>query len=157
MTAHAMLAHPTTGRIVALALLVGALAPWSGVCGQTAPPSQPQEAAPEEVPKEAAAAPQPADPNDGRCDACGGCVCVHKVCVPKPKEREIKKVCWSYRCEEFCIPGPSDQCGEQCRKDTCGCWWYDIWKPTWATMHTRKIPVKTEVTRKVPEIGRAHV
>ena len=166
MTAHPMTAHPETAhpetahpmtayitirhRLVVTMLALGALAPWSIAFGQQAPAPPPLAAAPEKIPKEAAAAPKPADSNDGRCDACGGCECVRKVCVPKPKEREIRKVCWSYKCEEFCIPGPSDLCGEKCQKDTCGCWWYDIWKPTWAAMHTRKIPVKTEVTRKVP-------
>ena len=95
---------------------------------------------------------KPADSNDGKCDACGSCVCVRKVCVPKPKEREIKKVCWSYKCEDFCIPGPSRYCGTKCGKDECGCWSYEVWKPTCAEIRTKKVPVKTEVTRKVPGV-----
>jgi hypothetical protein len=93
-----------------------------------------------------------ADPRDGRCDQCGGCAGVLKVCVPKPKEREIKKTCWSYKCEDFCIPGPSEYCGRKCGKDECGSWSYDIWKATCAAVRTKKVPVKTEVIRKVPGV-----
>jgi len=90
---------------------------------------------------------------DGRCDLCGSCACVRTVCVPTPKEREIKKTCWSYKCEDVCIPGPSEYCGRKCGKpDECGCWTYDVWKPTCAEVRTKKVPVKTEVTRKVPGV-----
>ena len=92
---------------------------------------------------------EPAAP-DGKCDKCGGCVCVRKVCVPKPKEKEISKICWSYKCEEFCVPGRSEYCGKKCGKDECGCWSYDVWKPTCAEVRTKNVPVKTEVKRKVP-------
>ena len=92
---------------------------------------------------------EPAAP-DGKCDTCGSCVCVRKVCVPKPKEKEISKICWSYKCEEFCVPGRSEYCGKKCGKDECGCWSHDVWKPTCAEVRTKKVPIKTEVKRKVP-------
>lgn len=92
------------------------------------------------------------DNNDGRCDICGSCTGVRKACMPKPKKREIKKVCWSYKCEDFCVPGPSEYCGQKCGKDECGCWSYGIWKPTCAEIRTKKVPVKTEVKRKVPGV-----
>jgi len=87
---------------------------------------------------------------DGRCDLCGSGVGVCKVCVPKPKEKEIIKICWSYKCEDFCVPGPSEYCGKKCNKDECGHWSSNVWKPTCAEVRTKHVPVKTEVKRKVP-------
>jgi hypothetical protein len=87
---------------------------------------------------------------DGHCDRCGSCQSVRSVCVAVPVEREKTKICWSYRCEQICIPGPSIFCGETCECDECGPWWKQWWKPTCAHMITRRVPVKTEVTRKVP-------
>jgi len=92
------------------------------------------------------------DPSDGRCDRCDGCVCVHRVCVAKRTEKEIVKVCWSYKCEDFCIPGPSIYCGEKCSHDTCGSWTHSIWKPTCAEVRTKRVPVKNVVKRKVPGV-----
>jgi len=91
-------------------------------------------------------------PSDGRCDRCDGCLCVHRVCVAKRKEKEIVKVCWSYKCEDFCIPGPSIYCGEKSAHDTCGCWTHSIWKPTCAEVRTKRVPVKNVVKRKVPGV-----
>ena len=130
-------------------LLVGgmlfAAAAWSARADTVVPavPLAPEPAA--EVPPAA-----PADPNDGRCDRCGSCQSVRSVCVPVPVEREKKKICWSYRCEDICIPGPSILCGEKCACDECGPWWTQIWKPTCAHVITKHVPVKTEVVRKVP-------
>lgn len=89
---------------------------------------------------------------DGVCDHCGRCACVRKVCVPKMTEKEIVKVCWDYKCEDICIPGPSTKCGVQCGQDECGCWSHEIWKPSCARVKTRRVPVKTEVRRKVPAV-----
>lgn len=91
-------------------------------------------------------------PSDGRCDRCDGCMCVHRVCVAKRTEKEIVKVCWGYKCEDFCIPGPSIYCGEKCSHDTCGCWTHSIWKPTCAEVRTKRVPVKNVVKRKVPGV-----
>ncbi|MBL9123844.1 MAG: hypothetical protein JNG90_09445 [Planctomycetaceae bacterium] len=89
---------------------------------------------------------------DGICARCGCHACLQKVCVPKLTEREITKVCWDYKCEDVCIPGPSVKCGVQCQQDDCGCWSHEIWKPTCACVKTRRVPVKTEVKRKVPSV-----
>lgn len=89
---------------------------------------------------------------DGRCDRCGSCEGVWRVCVPVPVEREETKVCWTYRREEVCIPGPSRYCGKTCEHDACGCWWKEIWKPTCARVIPKHVPVKREVTRKVPGV-----
>jgi len=89
---------------------------------------------------------------DGRCDRCGSCEGVRRVCLPVPVEREETKVCWTYRREEVCIPGPSQYCGKTCEHDACGCWWKEIWKPTCARVIPKHVPVKREVTRKVPGV-----
>jgi hypothetical protein len=91
-------------------------------------------------------------PPDGRCDLCGGCECVLKVCLPKLTEKEIKKVCWDAKCEDFCVPGPSIWCGQKCQKDDCGCWSHEVWKPTCAEVRTRVVPVRKETKRKVPAV-----
>ena len=93
-----------------------------------------------------------APPPDGRCDLCGSCDCVRKVCVPKMIEKEIKKVCWDAKCEDFCIPGPSVWCGKVCKTDDCGCWTHHLWKPTCGEVKTRVVPVRKETTRKVPAV-----
>jgi hypothetical protein len=87
---------------------------------------------------------------DGHCDRCGSCRCIRKVAVPKPVEREEKKVCWDAKCEDVVIPGPSCLCGQRHGRDACGCFWYQLWKPTWAEVITKTVPVRREVTRKVP-------
>lgn len=92
------------------------------------------------------------DPADGRCDHCDGCSCVRRVCVAKQTEKTVTKVCWSYKCEEFCIPGPSIYCGEKCHHDTCGHWTHSLWKPTCAEVRTKRVPVKNEVKRTVPSV-----
>lgn len=135
-------------EVAALILIAGGLAVDATAFGQTAPLPPPKSS----MPAEPGATKKTPDNNDGRCDLCGSCSCVRKVCVPKPKEREIKKVCWSYKCEDFCIPGPSQYCGKKCGKDECGCWSYDVWKPTCAHVRTKKVPVRTEVKRKVPGV-----
>jgi hypothetical protein len=88
---------------------------------------------------------------DGCCDLCGCNCCVQKFCVCKKIEKEITKTCWDVKCEDVCIPGCSECCGEVCKQDECGCWSFKLWKPACATcIKTRHIPVKTEVKRKVP-------
>jgi len=89
---------------------------------------------------------------EGTCDRCGCSCCPRRVCVPKIVEKEITKVCWDVKCEDICIPGPSKKCGTKCAHDECGCYTYDVWQPTCARVKTRRVPVKTEVKRKVPRI-----
>jgi|GEM_PF-1998268 len=84
------------------------------------------------------------------CSQCGCCSCLRKVCVCKPIEKEITKTCWDVKCEDVCVPGCSELCCEKCQQDKCGCWTYNIWKPSCVKIKTRHIPVKTEVKRKVP-------
>jgi len=92
-----------------------------------------------------------ASAGEGCCDLCGRNCCVQKFCVCKKIEKEITKTCWDVKCEDVCIPGCSECCGEVCKQDECGCWSFKLWKPACATsIKTRHIPVKTEVKRKVP-------
>lgn len=90
--------------------------------------------------------------DDTRCDRCGCSACCRRVCVPKMVEREVTKVCWDYKCEDICIPGRSRFCETKCAEDQCGCWSYDVAEPTCARVKTRRVPVKTEVKRKVPAV-----
>jgi hypothetical protein len=64
---------------------------------------------------------------DGRCDRCGGCDRVQTTCVSRSNEKEVTKVCWDYRCEQVCIPGPSIFCGTLCQRNDCGCWACWLW------------------------------
>jgi len=89
---------------------------------------------------------------DGHCDRCGGCERVRTICVRQLTTKEVKKVCWGYRCEQVCIPGPSIFCGTRRHRDDCGCWTCWLWKPTCAEVITRRVPEKNEVTRKVPAV-----
>ena len=98
----------------------------------------------------ASAADAPA--RDGLCDRCGGSESVRTVCVKILMEKEVTKVCWGYRCEEVCIPGPSIFCGARHHRDDCGCWTCWLWKPTCAEVITRHVPVKKEVRRKMPAV-----
>jgi len=92
------------------------------------------------------------DAADGRCDVCGGCRCVARVCVPRMTQKEVTKVCWDAKCEQFCVPGPSLWCGRVCKRDDCGCWTHDLWKPTCAEVRTRVVPVRKETKRKVAAV-----
>jgi len=87
-----------------------------------------------------------------RCDRCGCSAACRSVCVPKMIEKEVVKVCWDYKCEEVCIPGRSCFCETRCAEDKCGCWTYDVAQPTCARVKTRRVPVRTEVKRKVPAV-----
>jgi hypothetical protein len=84
------------------------------------------------------------------CDHCGCHACCKRVCVCKPIEKEVVKICWEVKCEDVCVPGCSELCQECCKEDDCGRWYYGIWKPGCAKIKTRHIPVKKEVIRKVP-------
>ena len=90
------------------------------------------------------------DHRDGHCDRCGSCQCIRRVPVSKPAMIEKTKVCWDAKCEDVVVPGPSCLCGKHHGRDDCGCFWYQLWKPTWAKVITKTVPVKREVTRKVP-------
>lgn len=89
---------------------------------------------------------------ESTCDHCGCHACVRRVCVPKIVEKEVTKICWDVKCEDVCVPGPSKKICTKCQSDACGCYTFDVWQPTCAKVKTRRVPVKTEVKRKVPRI-----
>lgn len=131
--------------------LVGAVWCVTAVASTTVPNP------PEPIPTPAPAAPATsaaalATSPDGRCDRCGGCEQVRRMCVKARIEKEMTKVCWGYRCEQVCIPGPSVFRGTEHHRDDCGCWTCWLWKPTCAEVITRRVPVKQEVRRKVPSV-----
>ena len=90
------------------------------------------------------------DNRDGYCDRCSSCQCIRRVPVSKPVMKKKTKVCWDTKCEDVILPGPSCRCGKHHGRDDCGCFWYQLWKPTWAKVITKTVPVKREVTREVP-------
>ena len=55
-------------------------------------------------------------------DCCADCGCIaecRKVCRLVCEDREIEAVCWGCQCEDFCVPGPSTPCCQDCEK-ICG-------------------------------------
>jgi hypothetical protein len=86
------------------------------------------------------------------CARCGACRNLKKVCRAVPEVEEIEQICWSVKCEDFCVPGPSKRCGIVHECDQCGPWCRTIWQPTCACVRTRKVPVKTVVKRKIPKV-----
>ncbi len=90
------------------------------------------------------------DNRDGHCDHCGSCQQIRRVPVPKPVTIEKTKVCWEVKHEDVILPGPSCLCGKHHGRDDCGCFWYQLWKPTCAKVITKTVPVKREMIREVP-------
>jgi hypothetical protein len=79
---------------------------------------------------------------DGRCDRCGCCCECQKVCRVVCEMKEHDKVCYSCKCEDFCVPGRSEQCGD------CNCKDHQV--PTAAYVKTKRQLVKTVVKEKKP-------
>ncbi|MBX3413754.1 MAG: hypothetical protein KF708_13770 [Pirellulales bacterium] len=102
-------------------------------------------------------------------DCCAHCGCrdgCQKVCRLVCEEKTIEITCWGYKCEDFCVPGPScPQC--KFREEVCGecdadaqkagvtpmrktfAWW--SWDPNpCGTIYTKKKLMKKIVKKKVP-------
>jgi hypothetical protein len=101
------------------------------------------------------------------CQRCGCQSQCQKVCRVVCEMKEVKEVCYSCKCEDFCVPGPSCKCGEVCECDPChasGCKCFDcllgrhhgkscrtVWQPSCeATLHTRNKLYKREIKKQVP-------
>lgn len=100
------------------------------------------------------------------CNQCGCQAQCRKSCRLVCEMKDVKRVCYSCKCEDFCVPGPSCRCGEVCECDPCssacgckclGCLFGDgkvcrtIWKPSCeARMFTRNKLYKYEISKKVP-------
>lgn len=76
---------------------------------------------------------------DGHCDHCGCCCECQKVCRVVCEMKETDKVVYSCKCEDFCVPGRSERCGDCCTEI-----------PTAAYVKTRRQLVKTIEKVKKP-------
>ena len=100
---------------------------------------------------------------DGTCARCG-CGACHQICRLVPQEKKVDVVCWGYKCEDFCLGGPSTpgckNCEEVCDfgdqgKTDAPCslgkrFVWTEWCPSWAKIHAKKKLMKRTVTKKVP-------
>lgn len=80
-------------------------------------------------------------------DGCAKCGCSHCKLVTRNVCEMKKETVWCYecKCEDFCIPGPSQLCGTRCVPNDCDCSRSHrefIWKPGCGTPRTRTILVK---------------
>lgn len=87
----------------------------------------------------------------GHCSHCGCCCECQKVCRMICETKEVKKITYSCKCEDFCVPGPSQKCDTGC----CNCGHCKdcrerMYIPTAAYIKTRKVPVKHEEVVKKP-------
>jgi hypothetical protein len=93
------------------------------------------------------------------CDHCGcDCGC-RKVCHLKLDKKKVTKVEYSCECEDFCVPCKSEcvghKCECECKPGLCGCMKEKccskpVYRPTGATVYTKKKLVKKEVSKEVP-------
>ena len=80
-------------------------------------------------------------------DCCSHCGCNHCKLVTRNVCEMKKETVWCYecKCEDFCVPGPSQLCGTRCVPNDCDCSRSHrefIWKPGCGTPRTRTILVK---------------
>lgn len=84
----------------------------------------------------------------GGCPHCG-CATVKKICRLKPDVKKEKKYVYSCECEDFCVPGRSEQCGFKWVCDENGHRHKEIvWKPTCARVRTKAKLLKKEVVHE---------
>ncbi len=108
--------------------------------------------------------------DDGCCQqCCQHCGCqgpCHKVCHVVCETKEVKETIYGCRCEDFCLPGKSCKCGEECECDPCKSqWsWFDfmtgnhdgttchaVWQPSCSgDVRTRTKLIKYTVIKRVP-------
>jgi hypothetical protein len=104
----------------------------------------------------------------GQC--CASCGCKNapeKTCRLVKTTKKIKVICYGCKSEDFCVPGRSQKCTTHCEDGacakSCGCktacscdqapkdsFKWTEWIPGCATMRTKKVLVKYEVTKEVP-------
>ena len=100
-------------------------------------------------------------------DCCARCGCndrCDKICRLVREEKKVDIICWGAKCEDFCVPGPSERgcrhCEEVCQSCDKPCddkepygasktfVWTD-WIPGCASVHTKKKLMQKIVTKKV--------
>jgi hypothetical protein len=86
----------------------------------------------------------------GCCSICGGTECVKAYCRPDCEQKTVKETHYHVECEDFCPPGPSQRCGDECCGDGCKSWVHKIWKVSCGHVRTRKKLVKYETEKQVP-------
>jgi hypothetical protein len=103
----------------------------------------------------------------------GDCCCAHcgcdqpcqKVCRLVCEEKKVEIVCWGCKCEDFCLPKPSEPGCKHCEMvcgacdEPCDCTkpyaepkrfvWFD-WTPGCAKIHTKKKLMQKKETKTVP-------
>lgn len=99
------------------------------------------------------------------------CVCAHcgcytecdKICRLVEEEKKLTVTCWGGKCEDFCVPGPSEKKCEHCEvlckenpegEPHCAHVRKTAWS-TWApwicpTIYTKTKLMKKTVTKKIP-------
>lgn len=99
------------------------------------------------------------------CTRCGAQTACQTICRLVCEEKKLEVTCWSYKQEEFCLPGPSKSGTRHCEpacltgpdgtQTTCltppakKFTWTD-WIPGWAEAKTRRKLMKQTVTKKIP-------
>lgn len=82
--------------------------------------------------------------NGLHCHRCK-CECSpQKVCRLVCEMKETTKVTYGCKCEDFCVPGPSQRCQADCACGHCSECKANSWVPTCAKVKTRKVLDKKE-------------
>jgi len=106
-----------------------------------------------------------ASADDGCCQDCGCCCPCQKTCRLVEEEKKVEIICWGKKCEDFCVPCPSERGCKNCEMvcETCGdkgsegiCSepkryvWYDWIPGCGAQIYTRHKLMRGVTTKKVP-------
>lgn len=106
-----------------------------------------------------------ADSCDCFCSHCGQRGRCEKVCRLECGEKEVEVFCWGCKCEDFCVPGPSQPNCQYCEMICGNCdgpvkpdapyskpkkFVWNTWIPGCAEVHTRKKLMRKAVVKKVP-------
>jgi len=102
----------------------------------------------------------------GECACCRCQEPCEKTCRLVKEEKKITTTCWGYRCEDFCLGGPSypkcenceSVCNNDCQTPDVGFqpkrWIWTEWIPGCsAELYTKKKLMKRVVTKKVPSFN----
>lgn len=99
-----------------------------------------------------------------RCGHCGcDCEC-QKVCRLVCEEKKVPVVCWGCKCEDFCLPGPSQPCCKNCDEVCASCAdekagvcvepkkfvWYNWCPSECGSVHTKTKLMKKVVIKTIP-------
>jgi hypothetical protein len=88
--------------------------------------------------------------HEGQCSHCGRWCACQKVCRMVCEMKDVKKSCYSCKCEDFCVPGPSQKCASHCGCGSCKECREAACVPTVSHIKTKKVLVKHEEVTKKP-------